>query len=179
MRTVTLEVYRFNELSEESQGRFLSELRAHSDLWGWKDEWCDSAKEFCKIAPVDVKSADFDHGTTYTRWTEEQDLSQLEGIRAWKWLNNNGWFDLAQRNNEGECTLTGYAGDCPLFDPIHALRDTPEDVPSLDQLFFNCIASWIRAAQEDLEFTYSDENLKELAESNYEFLYDGRVFEGT
>lgn len=164
--TVTRTLYTFRELSEKAQERAISRMRRYADLWHWQHEYWDSAKAFGKIAPITIESAEYDNRNVGTRWTGDEDVSRLAGVRAWKWLHNNGWLDLAAKNANGACTLTGYIGDCALFDPIHKIARTPETVPTLRDLFDACAESWINDAANDMEHAYSDEAIAESLEAN-------------
>ena len=170
----TLTIYRLNELPTEIQTCVLDSLRAEPDVWGWQYEWWQSAQAFTKTAPVCIVWADFDRALAEWRWDGDDDLRDLSGIRAWKWLINNGWFDWARRNSDGECLLTGFCGDCPLSDPIRQFEHAPDD-RTLEQIFGDCIQAWITYAHRDLEASYTDEALMEWVEANdMMFLADGR-----
>lgn len=174
--TKTIEVFTFDELDDTAKDNALTEWLYLGDYWHSQDEWTDSAEAFSKIAPVDYTGADFDYGTVDYVWAGDVDIAELEGLRAWKWLKNNGWFDLAEKNASGGCTLTGYCGDCPLFDPIHALRNDPNRVPHLEQLFYECLQSWVQEARSDLEYAQSEESFSETCEANqWEFTANGEM----
>ena len=174
-RTVTTEVYTFKELSETAQERAHSDYVSEGQSFAWRDEWQDSLNAFCSIAPVrcarhDVAAGHIDCHACF----DEPDAAHLSGVRAWKWLQNNGWFDLAERNAVGGCTLTGYCGDCPLFGPIHGYADTPSKVPDLGQVFYECLQSWVYALRADQEHCESLEYFAEMCEANgWEFDEDG------
>ena len=169
MRTETIEIFRFDELSDAAKERARAWYR-ESDCWHWSDEWWDSAVEFSKIAPICVRSINWENADPDMIWSEESELSELSGVRAWKWLHNNGWFDLAARNVMGGCTLTGYCGDCDFFDPIQKYARDPMGVPELGELFRDCVFSWAFAARRDMEWCFSDESVDEnIIANEYEF----------
>lgn len=161
----TIEVYSVQELSEAARERAREHFRATAD-WPWLHEWWQSGQEFSKIAPIEIQTADFERGQVFARWQGDEQVKQLSGLRAWKWLYNNGWFALAKRNAQGDCTLTGYCGDCPLFDPIAVLEQKPLEVPTLEQLFYECVQAWVHEGRRDLEHNYSDEGVDETLEAN-------------
>ena len=146
------------------------------DYFNWWPEWQDSLNAFCDIAPVEWLGFDITAGHIDSRWEGDSDVATLEGVRAWVWLHNNGWFDLAAKNSQGDCTLTGYCGDCPLFDPIHELRDTPDRVPDLESLFYECLQSWVFACRADQEHHESFEHFEEMCEANeWTFTEEGKM----
>ena len=178
MREETIKVFAFDELGAEAKERVRDTLRSWPDLWSWQKEWEESAEAFSAIAPIRIGGARFDHASVDVDWTGDDAVGDLSGLRAWKWLNNNGWFDLAAKNAQGSCTLTGFMGDCSLFDPIHRYAADPLNVPTLWGLFYSCAQSWVCEARQDLEWSYSDEHIDEMAHANFEFLADGRIYHG-
>jgi hypothetical protein len=179
MQTITIEIFTFDELPESAKERARDWYRAQGDCWHWQDEWWQSAQAFSEIAPIDIMGADYDRMEFDARWKNNcPDVRDLSGLRAWKWLQNNGWFDLANKNAMGDCTLTGYCGDCPLFDPIEQYATKPLDVPSLLELFRDCAYAWLKAARDDMEWHYSDECVGEYLEMNgYQFTSDGKFYQ--
>jgi hypothetical protein len=177
MREVSYTVFTFEELTDAAKARAVDSYRARGVEWHWQSEWWDSAQAFSKIAPVDIKEAYYDRRHVNAPWLDDWDVGNLAGSRAWKWLQNNGWFDLARANARGDCTLTGYCGDCPLFDPIAAYEKTPLKIPTLRQVFYECAQSWVNAAADDLEWHYSDECIADHLHANeYEFLQAGEMY---
>lgn len=175
-RVIETTVYSFNELSDDAKQAAIEYFRNDSDLWGWQSEYWDSAQAFAKIAPIDITEADYDRAQVTIRWTDTEEVKNLSGLRAWKWLQNNGWFDLAKRNKQGDCTLTGFCGDCDLFDDIEKYSLFPQSVPELGQLFYECAQSWVYAAQQDCQHAYSDAGITETIQCNdYEFTADGKL----
>lgn len=175
-RTIEITLYEFDDLSDAAKEVARDDYRAGGDLWPWADEWWASAKAFSEIAPIEVLAIDWDRADPDMRF-DDDDLAGLTGVRAWKWLQNHGWFDLAARNARGDCTLTGYCGDCDFFDPIEAVRRDPGDIATLEDLFRDCVYAWAFAARRDLEYAYSDEAADEwLRESETLFLRSGKVW---
>lgn len=174
MRTEAINIYKFSELSDQAKQVAIDKFRDRGEFF-WADEWWQSAQEFCRIAPVEMIRADMCAGHVDMAWRGECE-GELSGVRAWKWLLNNGWFDLARENARGGCTLTGYLGDCDLFDPIEQYEKTPAKIPELRQVFYECLQSWAFAAQRDYEWQQSDEYIAEDIEANeWEFLECGEV----
>lgn len=177
MRTEIIEVFTIDELSEAAQEKAHADYLAQGGCFPYFDEWQDSLNAFCDIAPVEWLRFDIVMDHIDYNWKEDSDIAKLTGVRAWKWLLNNGWFDLAEKNAQGDCTLTGYCGDCDLFDPIHALKDRPEYVPDLEQVFYDCLQSWAQAARRDMEACESFEYFLDMVESNeWEYLANGDMY---
>jgi len=174
MREETIQIFTFEELSDEAKEKARDDYRRDGMVWVWEAEWWNSAQAFSKIAPISIESADYDHGQVSIRWTESEDIADLQGLRAWRWLQNNGWFDWAKKNKAGDCTMTGDCADCSFADDLDKYRIFPQTVPDLKQVFYECAQSWVYAARSDMEYANSDEAIDEMLIANgYEFLSDG------
>lgn len=173
MRTETMNVYRFDELSEEAKGVARAWYR-NGDPWPWRAEWWESAQAFAKIAPIEIDRADFDRRQVSFRWVGDGDVGKLAGVRAWRWLQNNGYFDLAEK----KCPLTGYRGDADILSPINSARKSPQKIESLEQLFYECAQEWVFHAALDMEYAFSDEAVDgDINAGEYEFTADGEFWE--
>lgn len=175
MRTQTIikTFYTFDELSDRAKSNACDAMRASGDMWDGSDWWA-SAKAFSDKAPITIADSDIERGDVDINWTDDNAVAELEGLRAWKWLQNNGWFDWAKEEKPGKCSLTGFCGDCPFADPLVEYSRNPLRVPDLKQVFYECAQAWVFEARDDLECAYSDESLAELAEANgWEFDEDG------
>jgi hypothetical protein len=174
MRTQTIEIFTFDELPETIKDRVRDNFRNGGDLWGWQCEHWESGQAFSRIAPIDIIEADFGCGHVYTRWTDSDEIGDLSGIRAWKWLLNNEWFEWARKNKQGDCTLTGYCADCLFADAIAEYESNPLGTPELRQVFSEACQAWAYGGRDDLEHAYSNEAIDETIEANeYEFYSDG------
>jgi hypothetical protein len=172
MKTKTIEVYTFSELSESAKKRARYWWRSN-DCWDSYD-WWNSAMAFEKIAPISIESADYGWRQVEVKWTGDESVADLSGLRAWKWLHNNGWFDMAEKESPGACSLTGFCADASFFDPLMEYRKTPSRVPDLKQVFYEMAQSWVFEASSDYEYSYSNEAVDESIEANeYEFDAEG------
>ena len=175
MRTETINIYQFDELSDDVKEKAHERYLESGDWFFWFHEWQDSLNAFCSIAPVEWIRFDVTAGHIDARFTDS-DVAELEGRDAWKWLNENGWFPLAERNAAGECTLTGYCGDCDLFDPIHKYSAMPDAIPTLEEVFYECLQSWVFACRADEEHHATFEHFEEMCEMNkWEFYSNGKM----
>lgn len=169
--TITVTVYQFDELSDSAKERAREWYRSTGDTWDWQAEWWQSAQAFSAIAPIDIRAAYYDRRHVEYRWTGDDDVGALEGLRAWKWLQNNDW---AARNKRGDCTMTGYCSDAPFGDAINSYVRTPSRVPELRQVFYEAAQAWVNDAADDYEYSYSDESVDENIRINeYEFDSEG------
>ena len=174
MRTETRKIYKFSELSESTQSRAIETYRT-SDftiIYPWHDEAWQSIQESTRTLPFTVREADYDRRYTKHTITLDDDVANLTGTRAWKWLHNNGFFD--PKLISGNCPFTGYSMDEDILDPIREAHTSPASIRSLEQLFHDCISSWLFAVCADIEYFYTDEAIAETLDADeYEYLVDG------
>lgn len=160
MREEIVKVYNFGELSPEAKEAARSWYRQDPDIWGWADEWWQSALAFSKLWPVDIYEADYDLRRANIRY-HGPDIVGHEAVAEW----------LAENNYFGSADMTGYYGDYPFYDP------QPEPYETLKEFFYQAVQQWVRAAANDLEHCYSDEAVDEALEINsYEFRENGNVW---
>jgi hypothetical protein len=174
MRTETIAIFMFDELSDEAKQTAIERYQVH-DLWD-SSEWWESANAFSELSLIEINSVDYNAGQVDIRWTAEQCLAELTGLRAWKWLQNNGWFKWGSDNKSGLCTMTGFCGDCAFGDPLAEYEKNPLSVPDLEQVFYEMAQSWVFDARSDCEASYSDECITENIQVNeYEFYANGEM----
>lgn len=175
MRTVEIEVFTFNELDERAKENARSWFRLSDDFDS--SEFVDSANAFAEIAPIRITQWDSHYGSVSFNWTDCDDIAELSGLRAWKWLNNNGWFEWAKSNANGDCALTGVFSDCYFGEAIKEYEKTPLQTPELEQVFYEAAQAWVYAMKREIEYRQSDEYVDETIESNeYEFLKNGEIY---
>ena len=173
MRVEIIKLYQFDELNDAAKEKAREWYRT-DHVWDWHDEWWDSAVAFSAIAPVNVDGMEWYNVCSEMSWTGDDALRKISGVRAWKWLQNNGWFDLAAKNVVNGFTLTGYGSDNGFFDPIEKYQRDPAGVPDLETLFRACVYSWASAARRDMEWFYSDDCVDDmLVNGEYEFTSRG------
>lgn len=172
-RIERLEIFSFEELSEDAQARAI--LRAQETIteWDWADEWRESLEIAQKILPFEVTNWEISLSSpSYCNTATDADIGELSGVRAWKYLHNNGYVEAISES----CPFTGYCGDESFLDPLRAFLAAPRDI-TLAELFQECADSWARAWVQDMEFQCSDEYVREgLIANEREFLADGTPY---
>ena len=199
MRTKTLTVYNYSELSEEAKERACQEMLEHFD-YPWSGENRDTLTEFENNFPVTVK--DFRYGSCNSfvdfDFTSDDKTEELTGVRLLKYLHNNyydvlfkgkyysktkyvdGKFSSKHRHSkvqkENCCTLTGYYIDDAILKPIYEFLKNPVEHINFYDLMNECLQSWLSAVNNDYEAMQSEEYLAEHAEVNeIEFDEDGNL----
>ena len=185
--TQTHTVYRYDELEDDAKERAHSAYLNTGGYWPWSYEWWASAwwasaQAFSKIAPMHIIQADIEMGHVdcswdNDKWWEYGDVRHLEGLRAWKWLLNNGWFKWAREEAKGACSMKGYCADAPFGDGIVEYENSPLRTPTLEQVFYEAFQAWVREARGDLEWHQTQEHFEEMAEANdWQFYADGSFY---
>ena len=175
MRTQTINIYKFDELTESAKETALENFNGME--FSWAEEWRECLNTFAKHYPVKIKDweislCSYSFATIETELDDETE--NLSGVRAWKWFLNNGYFD--KKALSGECPLTGYCGDEDLLDAIRAFRDKPETGKTIKDVFQDCADNWASAYVADWEYSVSREAMTEFIEMNdYEFLENGTL----
>lgn len=180
-RTVTVEIFKLDELPARMQERVIARWRDGIGYeFPWGSEYRASLDAFETLAPVRVKDWSIGYPRTYVRhemagrYAEE--IGDLSGVRAWKWLHSNGWAALANPPEGKSCLFTGFCADEYLLDPIRAALANPASIGTLCALFGDCLHSWAKAYEADIDYHYSDEAIREDIEANeHEFYADGRL----
>lgn len=172
MRTITPEpftVYTFSELSPEAQTKAVEAIQTtNHDLYGWGYENVDSLNAFA--ARAGFKVLDYSIGTCSYSYVkidaEDEPLIDSEYLGRSK----AEWNKLATECEE--CSLTGYDFDGAFAAPlIEALNDPSATFRDTMQ---SCVDAWVDAYVADIEYTYSDEAIREHIEANeYEYREDG------
>ena len=183
-RPIELMAYAFDELDPEVQAKVIERWR-YNDTFFWADEWRDSLKGFCDHAPIKVRDWNVGYPGTYVSFSitgdYAEELADLSGVRAWKWLMNNGWGELAnpkptKKNPHPSCPFTGYCGDENLLDAIRTALAYPSKITSLRSVFQDALTDWAKAFEQDYDYWHSEEAIREEIEANgYEFYDDGSI----
>lgn len=185
MRTETITILQFDELSDEAKERAREWWRQcdAADGYHWWDEAKSSLDEFCERFNVKVEDYcvgafspshvrlnvdryDTEYGTHY----DDNNVPGLSGIRLWKYLRNQCDVDrlLAQC-----CPFTGVCFDESMLEPLRAFIERPDD-RTYAMLINDCVDSWLEYVVADMENQPDDNEVDDAIESNgYEFTESG------
>jgi hypothetical protein len=189
MKTVNLNLYSFDELSENAQEKVISTWR-DNDLYFWDSENTNSLNAFCKI--FDIKIKDYEYG--YRNYINSSfnlslDILEFKNVLAYKYLWNNYKSDVfkpkyyykngkkrlskIQLNND--CVLTGYYIDNEILAPIYDFLEKPDN-SSIEDLLNDCLNNWLSACRKDYEYWNSAECIREeIKDNDYLFLANGQL----
>jgi len=193
MREVTVKLYKFHELSDESKARALDKQRefVNKDTYHM-DEIVDSLKGLFKAAGV--KLTDWSLGS-YNRYNHVDfdmgDAGDLKGPRAMAWIENNLLAGLrhkapvtVQQHKDykaygytvgavNECPFTGICYDMDFLDAL--LKDV-KDGETLKDAFRGLADVCGKLIEDEHEYRLKDSSLIEDIEANdYEYTEDGEL----
>jgi len=158
MRTATVELYQFNELSDEAKERAREWWRDGLDYPWWSDAEA-SIRAFCDHFGVRVK--DYSIGAYSPSYLDtDAENGHFRGIKL-KAINR-------------EAMPTGYCLDCALWQTFY---DEFKRTGSALYAFNEAIDAAAKAVREDMEYQYSDESVDEMLTINeYEFTENGKIY---
>lgn len=168
MRTVEVNVYKFNELEDDVKEKVLDNYRYTMDFF-WTHENEESFKEFGDwiggLVDWSVGAYTYSRASCKLNWYDWT----RGGFDTLAWLKEN--------LSEKECPFTGYYMDEMILKPIREFMEKPDKHQDLQDLADRCADAFWRAYQEDLEFQLSDEYIIDMIEANeWEFTKDGETW---
>ena len=158
MRTITKDVFTFDELSDEAKEAALEWARDNlCDIYDWNEENKQSIEEFCQNWGIELQQYSVSPYESYDYQTDA----------------NNGHFrGVKLRSVNKEEMLTGYCLDNTL---MYTFYDKFKATGDALYAFNEALDAGFLAWRDDWEYTYSDEALGESLECcGYEFTIDGQ-----
>jgi hypothetical protein len=175
-KTVEVDVYKFEELSDRAKEKAREWYRSGFDYY-WGDDNISSLKEWADWFNVKIKNYSLGGSDNRSQGVDfdlyiDSNVDQLRGVRLWKWMNNQTVLpDLT-----GNCPFTGFCFDENLLDKVRDFMKRPWDT-DYRELMQDCIDEFCKAYADDVDYQYSDEAVDESMEANeYEFDEDGNRF---
>ena len=195
MRTHTIKIFKFNELSESAQAKAIQEYKNKNYEITWTDELLQSFTKVYKTA--NIKLLDYALSPDFTSYVEidlykYDPVYNFTGSRALAWLENNFLSKLRVTRNEylknrksnfgygyrvgkiKDCPLTGYCAD---DDFIACLIDSINSGDCLgDSFTHRLVEKYCELLQNEYEWQNSNEYITEHFECNdCEFLECGEM----
>lgn len=172
-RTQQILVYRFSELSEAAKCRA---KQAHAAVHGytWAEEALESLKKLAEHFDGRLRDYSVDFFAASHSWAKFE-MPKMTGAEIRRRMKLLGAFNPQTLKGLGDCKLTGFCMDEDAIDGFRkALDDGERDLGVLMEAAF---WSWLKAAQDDCEAQYEDEEFAEYADGNgYEYTDDGEAF---
>lgn len=172
--TVTVQVYKFSELSDRAKEHALDRYRSSGDDYFWGGDALASIEALAKHFGGRVRDYSLDW-LDYNRSYMSFDMPGMGREEIEELLAQLGSYNKDTLRGDGECRLTGYCMD---EDAIYGFRKAFHAGESdLTALMEAAYETFIRAAVADAEYQYSMEGYAEMAEANdYDFTEDGEIY---
>lgn len=196
MRTETIKLYKFDELSDEAKERALRDYQDQEDTGtSWQEENFDSIVKGCEHFGFKLNNYSFSYynasfatfdlefvesNTPY--WIGDPQEPEMAGKRLKKYLDNSGrlnYWNTHRKQNAyllaGYCPFTGYCADEIFLDPIREFVESP-DGRTFQELIEDCCAKVFRYMESDYDYQMSEQYFAEECDANeYEFTEDGKL----
>lgn len=183
MRTIKINLYSFNELSEEAKQKAVKNNAATHEYF-WAYDAIKSLRAFINHFEAKLKNYSIDFYSasySYIELNSVYNASDFESEEEYLNFIDEKLFELGSYNKEtykgnGECKLTGVCFDECLIDGfrISYLKEGERD---LKQLLNNGFNEWLAACKKDYEYQISSEGFSDYCESNeLEFLETGEIY---
>jgi hypothetical protein len=165
MKTIKVNVYQYDELSDESKQNACDYVRENwHNFYAWHN---DNQKSINEFADFLGGVADFEvslWGRSYAK-IKDLDLDYAEEVI----LSNK---ELIGKS----CPFTGYCADEDLLYPVEKYLENPEG-KSLDQVIQEGCDNWVKNYVGDWEHCYTDEYIADFFMANeFEFTEDGKIW---
>lgn len=173
METVSISLYKFDELSKESQEVAINNwLNREEDHYPWHDENEESLKAFRDVFDLSsLRSSYWLRKPSFASAViSNSQIAELSGVRLWKYLQNN--YNLEKLLGE-VYPLTGFRVDDALLDPLCKFIAQPRDI-TFQNLIDECLNAWVEAVVRDFRSHYSQETARDYL-SMHEFLESGEI----
>jgi len=177
MKTIKINVFSFNELSEAAKKR-AHENYVSGEEFFWSQDYINTIEkclEFLggELVNYSIDWQNFYHCTFALRGPDED----IYGKDILVYLQEHGATD----ENE-TCNVTGFCSDSDFFEPIHdfikKFDEKKNSSVSLNSLLHECVKSTLKAGIQDYEQQLSLEGFEEHCEANeLQFLTNGDTFE--
>lgn len=158
MRTATVQIYTFDELSENAKDVARNWWRQDLEYF-WMDDAMGSVRAFCDHFGVKIK--DWSIGGYSPSWiTTDAENANFRGVKL--------------RSINRDYMPTGYCLDCALWFTFY---DEFKRTGDALYAFNEAIDAAVKEIVEDIEYQYSDEAVDEsIACNEYEFTEDGKIY---
>jgi len=191
MKTKTINIYSYSELSKEAKEKALQKYREYNQEIFWQEEMLESLKGLFKnCSGISLK--DYSLGE-YNSWIKvdftNEEVENFTGKRAMAWIENNLLYNIrisyyGEKRKElrkygsyyyagkiKPCPFTGVCYDEDLLDDL--LKEIKEGT-DLKTAFEGLATIYQKIINDEIEYENSEEYIREHFEANeYEFDKEG------
>ncbi len=181
MKAITINLYEFDELSEEAKQVACKHVREEwHDFYPWHNDNQKSLKEFAKFlggkATWNIQMSGYD-GPSNAQITDLPNyLVDNDPYRSEDSYTFEDWLRDNSTTIEGDCPFTGYMADEDLLQPMREYLKDPAD-HTMEQLIQEGCDRWVKNYVADWENCYTDEYISDFLIANeYEFTQHGEFY---
>tara|TARA_R110000868_G_scaffold297060_1_gene557392 strand:+ start:283 stop:816 length:534 start_codon:yes stop_codon:yes gene_type:complete len=177
MKTIKINLYNFNELSEKVQKEVIENQRLLMTEYTWDNDALKSLQKFAEHFNSELKdwSIDFfNYGPSHVKFMEVEEMEETELKDL---ILKMGSYNKDTLKGLGDCKFTGVCFDESVCDGARkAFFEGERDINEILQAGFN---TWLEDVQSDTEYLQSDKAIIETIEANeYTFEENGRMNNG-
>jgi len=174
MKTKTINLYEFSELSDEAKQTALNN-NANTSEYFWGDDAIKSLEKFMEHFNCSLTRYSIDWFEKYRNEIKIDIPDYMENISVKElrgYIKSMGKFNPKTKRGLGECKFTGYCADEDAADGARKAFFGGER--NLYDILYAGYKEWYRVANTDYEFQLSEEGFSEHCDANdYEFNEDG------
>jgi hypothetical protein len=178
MRQETINIFKYEELNDEAKEK-ARQWFSNGQEYHWCDEAINSLEAILELFRArinDYSLSPYSHSYIDIEFFCD-DIENLKGIRAYKWIKNNiegckgQYGDILKEWYN--CPLTGYCGDYDALEPIHKFMTAPSDI-TINELLQQSAEAIKEHIIKDMEYQDSQESIEEnIIINDYEFTETG------
>lgn len=182
MKTITINLYDFDELSKEAKTKALQEHCSQSDFF-WYDEYFESLKAGIEHFDFELNDYSIDYtgySPSYIKITAKDDCDLTgEALKTYLLANYNEAFNQITKKYQPtftedlDCMFTGYCADISFMEPINEFIKKPYDI-TIEELIQKGFDNWLKDIKSEYEYTQTEDYFKDHCEANeYTFEANG------
>jgi hypothetical protein len=158
MRTISVNLYKYNELTDEAKQKAREWFTSDGDIFHWHNEYINSINTFCEHFSVKLKDWNIQPFGSY-HFSTDADNSHFRGIKL--------------KDIDHDYMPTGFCADSSLWMTFH---DRFKTTGNAKQAFNDALDEVFKDWRNDWENAYSDECVaKNIIINEYEFTESGAI----
>lgn len=195
MRTVTINLFSFDELSESAKQKALNHFRENNYYSDFSDmvNTIEKIAEKCNFHCEWLNNNEIDYYIEDYYWEE---IENLKGKRAFAYVMNNyispnminktyrlknNYYSKSRKSKLfktiNDCCFTGYAVDCCFFEAFKEWKNKFNNNTTVGEFIILLSKKLNKEWEAEIDYVNSDEFIEEVMTYNgYEFLEDGTLY---
>ena len=178
MKQVTINTYKFAELSDKAKETAMEHYRNNTFEYFWGDDAIKSLEKFaehfnCELSDYSIEW--FEGHRNNVRFSVPEYMENLKANELKQYIKSMGSYNAKTKKGLGDCKFTGYCMDESACDGARiAFFKGERDINEILQAGYE---SWYEDCNKDAEYQISDEAITEHFEENeYNFTEDGTIY---